>query len=244
MPLLDHFHPPLYPARNWEGFHSRWGSSLSDLLNDRLLPEGYFAEPHVHAGAAIEVDTAVWEKEGDGLTLGSPGTTATLPARAWAPPAPTLTVPMAFIETYEVQVYSPKGPMKLVAVIEIVSPSNKDRPETRRAFAVKCASLLNQGIGLLVVDMVTNRLANLHDDIARLLPDGEAHLFPGTPALYTAAYRPVRTKTVEQAQVWLGTLALGEALPAMPLWLSDGPCLRIDLEETYTDACRRLRLLR
>lgn len=243
MPLLDHFHPPLEDERHWEGFHSMWANCLTITLNERLLPDGYFAEPHVHAGAAIEVDAAVWDYHG-GLPLTTEGTTATLPARTWAPPGPTLTMPMEFIDTFEVQVYSPKGAMKLVAVIEIVSPSNKDRPDTRRAFAVKCASLLNQGIGLLVVDIVTKRLANLHDDIVRLLPKGESHLFPGSPELYTAAYRPVRTKTVEQAQVWLSPLAVGGALPAMPLWLSDGPCLRIDLEETYTDACRRLRLLR
>ena len=243
MPLLDHFHPPLEDERHWEGFHSKWANSLVDALNADQLPDGYFAEPHVHAGAAIEVDAAVWDKYG-GLPLTSEGTTATLPTRTWAPPAPTLTLPMSFIDTFEVQVYSPKGAMKLVAVIEIVSPANKDRPDTRRAFAVKCASLLNQGIGLLVVDIVTNRLANLHDDIVRLLPSGESHLFPGSPALYAVAYRPVRTETVEQVQVWLQPLAVGTALPVLPLWLSDGPCLRIDLDQTYTDACRRLRLLR
>ena len=31
--------------------------------------------------------------------------------------------------------------------IELASPGNKDRPETRRAFAAKCASYLARGIG-------------------------------------------------------------------------------------------------
>ena len=30
MPLLDHFHPPLYPRRSWESFHSRWANSIAD----------------------------------------------------------------------------------------------------------------------------------------------------------------------------------------------------------------------
>src|SRR5258706_10345972 len=43
MPLLDHFNPPLYPARHWEAFHGRWAAAISDALN-AVLPKGYFAE--------------------------------------------------------------------------------------------------------------------------------------------------------------------------------------------------------
>lgn len=240
MPLLDHFHPPLSEGRHWEGFHSRWANAFSDDLNDQLLPEGYFAEPHVRVGAAIEVNTATFDKQGNGLTI----STATLPTRIWTPPAATVVMPMTFIDTFEVQVYSPSGAMKLVGVIEIVSPANKDRPETRRTFAVKCASLLNLGIGLLVVDIVTERLANLHNELVRLLPGGAAFLFPGTPGTYAAAYRPRREENMEQVEVWLQDLQVGQPLPTLPLWLSDGLCLRIDLEHTYMNACRRLRLLR
>jgi len=244
MPLLDHFHPPLDERRHWEGFHSKWTNCLVDALNESLLPEGYFAEPNVHAGAAVELDVPTFEEQGNGLPLTTDAATATLPARTWSPPAPGLTMPMAFTDTFEVQVYSPKGPMKLVGVIEIVSPANKDRPETRRTFAIKCASLLNQGIGVIIADIVTVRLANLHDEVVRLLPGGDAFLFPETPGLYAAAYRPIRTKTVEKAEVWLNALAVGQPLPVLPLWLSGGPCLRIDLEATYLDACKRLRLVR
>ncbi len=43
MPLLDPFHPPLYPRRHWEGFHSQWAAGMSDRLNQNL-PADYFAE--------------------------------------------------------------------------------------------------------------------------------------------------------------------------------------------------------
>jgi hypothetical protein len=36
-----------------------------------------------------------------------------------------------------------------------VSPANKDRDETRRAFIAKCAAYLQRGIGLIVVDIRT-----------------------------------------------------------------------------------------
>lgn len=48
MPLLDHFHPPLFPRRHWESFHVTWAGAIADTLNEDLLPEGYFAEEHKH----------------------------------------------------------------------------------------------------------------------------------------------------------------------------------------------------
>jgi hypothetical protein len=57
MPLLDHFHPPLYPRRSWESFHSRWTNSIADQLNE-LLPRRYFAEVQLHLGSQVEADVA------------------------------------------------------------------------------------------------------------------------------------------------------------------------------------------
>ena len=57
----------------------------------------------------------------------------------------------------------------LAAAIELVSPSNRDRPEARRAFVAKCASYLQRGAGLVIVDVVTDRLANLHEELSAFL---------------------------------------------------------------------------
>ena len=48
-----------------------------------------------------------------------------------------------------------EGGARLVAAIELVSPANKDRAAHRRAFAT-CASHLCQGVGLVIVDIVTS----------------------------------------------------------------------------------------
>ena len=58
MPLTDHFHPPLFPRRHWESFHVTWAGAIADALNEDLLPDGYFAEKHAHAGARVEIDVA------------------------------------------------------------------------------------------------------------------------------------------------------------------------------------------
>jgi hypothetical protein len=239
--LLDHFHAPLSEERHWEGFHSKWANALVDDLNQRLLPDGYFAEPHVHMGARVEVDAATFQHQAEDVRFAG-AATATVPARAWTPPAPTTILPGVAPDTFEVQVIGTEAGPTLVAAIELISPANKDRPEHRQAFAVKCASYLFQGISLIVVDIVTSRHANLHDELVRLLPGCEPFLFPTTPALYAAAYRPVRRGDTDQVEAWLVPLAVGQALPTLPLGLPGELCLPIDLEATYVDACRKLRL--
>ena len=170
------------------GFHSKWANVLVDALNETLLPSGYFAEPHVHRGARVEIDAATFEGESASHLPARNGATAVLPA-TWAPPEPNMVMASAFPDTFEVRVIDAEAGPRLAAVIELVSPANKDRPEHRRAFAVKCASFLCQGISLIVVDVVTSRAANLHDEIVRLLSNDGAFLFPAGPSLYAAAYR-------------------------------------------------------
>ncbi len=88
----------------------------------------------------------------------------------------------------------------LVAAIELVSPSNKDRPQTRLAFAIKCASYLAQGIHLIVVDVVTNRTANLHNEIMALMekagfdlpPKAKLYAFYGRMPNYRFLLREIR----------------------------------------------------
>jgi hypothetical protein len=237
MPLLDHFHSPVSDERNWNGFHSKWANVLVDELNLNLLPEGYFAEPQTGQGFPVEVDVATTERR----QRAARGATATLPAPVWTPSAPTLTMPAAFVDTFEVKVFNTDEGPRLVAAIELVSPRNKDRPDARRVFAIKCASYLAHGISLIVVDVVTNRHFNMHDEIVGLMPSSAALVFPDTPRLYASAYRPIRRDDRDQIEVWLRTLAVGEELPTLPLALTADIILPIDFEAAYTEACRLLR---
>jgi hypothetical protein len=163
MPLLDHFHPPLAPRRHWESFHVNWAWAIADDLNESLLPEGYFAEEHAQLGPMVEIDVATFTDPGPSAP-GSGGT-ATLPPRAWAPPAPAMVVPAAFPDAFEVLVFESEGGARLVAAIELISPGTKNRDAHRRAFAVKCASYPYRGISVIVIDIVTSRRANLHNEI-------------------------------------------------------------------------------
>jgi hypothetical protein len=242
MPLLDHFHPPLSVDRHWEGFHSRWASSIADGLNRDLLPSGYFAEPHVHVGSRVEVDIATFDQDSSASAASAGGiATATLPARLYAPPAAALTMPVIFPDSLEVLIFSSEGGPTLVAAVELVSPGNKDRDEARRAFASKCASYLQQAIGLIVADIVTGGQANLHNELVELLEKGEEFLLSAA-TLYATAYRPVRRRAGDQIDIWFATLEAGQGLPVLPLALDKGICVPLDLEATYTDARQHSRL--
>ncbi len=176
MPLLDHFHPPLAPRRHWESFHVNWAEAIADDLNESLLPEGYFAEEHARLGPRVEIDVATFTDPGQSGRR--EGGTATLPPSARAPPAAAMVVPAAFPDSIEILVFESEGGARLVAAIELVSPGNKDRDAQRQAFAVKCASYLCRGISLIVIDIVSSRRANLHNEIMRVLGHGDAFAMP------------------------------------------------------------------
>jgi hypothetical protein len=242
MPLLDHFRPPLASRRHWESFQSGWAYEMARWLNRTLIPAGYLAEPVVTLGTQLQVDVAAFDEQEEAVrTTGSEGGTATV-VQTWAPPATTRTMPAIFPDDLEVQVFQTEGGSRLVAAVELVSPRNKDRPEARRGFAAKCAAYLQRGIGLVVVDMVTTRQQNLHNELVDLLGQPPAPRYPTDSLLYVVAYRPSGRGGEGQIELWPFDLTLSQALPTVPLALRNGPTVPLDLETTYQDTRQSLGL--
>jgi len=227
MALLDHFHPPLSDRRQWHSFHHAWAAVIAFDLN-RQLPPGYFADPSVRFG--IEIDVAAFE-EGNGNGV----------PPSWMPPAPTMTIPLTLItDAVEIAVFNSEAGPVLIGAIELVSPANKDRKATRDAFVSKCASYLQEAIGLIVVDIVTDRQADLHADLLQRL-HGEADA--PYSELWAASYRPWQEDEQSNLQIWHHTLSLGAALPTLPFWLKNGPCIKLDLQATYVRTVEDQRML-
>ena len=226
MPLLDHFRPPLSERRHWHSFHNSWATYLSSQLNS-LLPDGYFAEANVRYG--IEIDVAAFEASG----------TAVL-ASGWTPPPAQASVPIELLgAVVEVGIFSRSGGPVLAGAVELISPANKDRQSHRDALVSKCASYLQAGIGLVLVDVVTERSADLHRELLGRL--GVADPGPG-PVLSGVAYRPVERGGATALDIWLEPIAIGQRLPTLPLWLRGGLCLPVELEATYTRTCVEQRV--
>lgn len=247
MPLLDHFHPPLYPARRWESFHAQWAATIAERLNGSL-PADYFAEIQSHVGSRVEVDVGTFHADdrstaaGVGIAAGGTATaTLTAPASPYAPPAPAMVMPAIFPDSIEALVYSTVAGSTLVAAVELVSPGNKDRPEFRRGFAAKCAAYLQQGVGVVVVDIVTSRGGNLHNELVSLLDVGDDFRIAPEP-LYAVAYRPSRRRDADRIELWPAVLAVGQPLPVLPLPLDKGQFAPLDLETSYNETRQRSRL--
>lgn len=225
--LLDHFHPPL-DRYGWKSLHHQWASVLTADLNQRL-PRGWRAQSDVEFG--IEVDVGVVDDEG--------GDDESFDSNLWSNPPVSLPLPR-MLDTVEVQILNPGYGPSLVAAIELVSPANKDRPDHREAFLNKCLSLLGQGAGVLVVDVVTERRANLHQLLVERL--GGAIVVGNSP-LHATSYRPRDISADESVvDIWHSPLEIGVELPESPLFLRVGPVISVDLAATYKIACDQLRL--
>ena len=238
MPLYDHFHPPWSVWRPWEGFHGAWATAIAFHLNSGVLPAEYFAMPLLEVAGRVEVDVGTFQ-QGE---REAPGATAV--AGTWAPPQPTLTLPLEIAEadTFEVQVLRNFGGPQLRAAIELVSPGNKDRSAARRTFAAKCAGYLRKGVSVIVIDIVTERLANLHADILHALGQTGDPAWESPTHLYAVAYRSARSAGTGRLELWTHALAPGKPLPELPMWLEPDLCVQVKLEESYMITCGSLRM--
>ena len=162
----------------------------------------------------------------------------------WAPARPSLAVETTFpdADEYEVRVYDVKRGRHLVAAIEIVSPANKDRPEHRNMFVAKCAALLQQGVAVSIVDLVTVKRFNLYVEL--LATVGHADPTTGDPPshLYAASLRWTRQGDRTILQAWSHELTLGKSLPTLPLWLGPDLVIPLHLEPSYQQACHDLSI--
>jgi hypothetical protein len=214
-------------------FHVAWLPEMRKVLNGGLLPEGYYVLAEQHAGRAIA----------DILTLHAGDTMAPLPptmggtAVAEAPPRVRRrhTADQSLRTRRRTLAIRHVSGHRLVALLEVVSPSNKDRDCSVRDFADKVAAALEHGIHVLVIDLLPPGAwdpRGIHGAILEQvdaaaepydMPEGE----PATLASYSAG-PPVDLYT-EHA-------AVGARLPDMPLFIQPDRYVTVPLELTYVAA--------
>ena len=230
---LHHWPNPQVP---WRSFHNHWIVRLVEHLNGGLLPAGFQARP-TEMIVGIEPDVLLLqgadapENGGDGpmsiMALGEATSTIVL-----APPA----------EWPMVGIYSAYDRRRLVSVIEIVSPGNKDRPEAVRRFAEKALFLLQDGVHMLLIDVISVPKQPMRPSLLNRLGASETVDLEG---LWVASYctLPERVPTPHmQVREWAKPVAVGEVLPMMPLFLrGDREWVLVDLEQTYGETLRNGR---
>jgi hypothetical protein len=219
-------------------FHTVWTGALRNALNEGLLPQGYYALAEQHAGRAIT----------DVLTLhASPETSEPrwLPpdtggiALAEAPPRVSRkhTVdPAALGRRRSLAIRHVSG-HRLIALIEIVSPANKDRPRHVEELVDKALSALGKGVHLLVIDLFPPGPydpSGIHGSIVEALGQyGDPYVVPTATPLTLASFAAERP-----VDIYLEHLAVGDALQEMPLFLRPDRYVYVPLESTYQSTYR------
>ncbi|MFO0804832.1 MAG: DUF4058 family protein [Gemmataceae bacterium] len=215
-------------AGTFHNFHVLWTGAITNSLNSGVLPEGYFAM----------AEQIVGRPEGDVVALersnGKPRGRAGNGAVAVAPPRPKsrFVLPMQEVRYAEkanrVAIRHALG--DVVAVIEIVSPGNKSNQNAIRTFREKSSDLIRQGVNLLIVDLFPPSPRDpqgIHKSIWDEFTD-EPFELPADKPLTLVAYQasPEITAYVEP-------VAVGDALPDMPLFLDGDFYVNLPLEATY-----------
>lgn len=218
----------------FHAFHLAWIGEMQKALNGGVLPNGYYAMAEQHAGDLIPDVLALHASDADAGPLPEPkGGVATV----------TKTRPK--VDSRLTASASPKGKRRtitvrhvsghrVVALIEIVSPANKDRKAHVTAFVNKLVSALELGIHVLLIDLFP---PGKHDPDGmhgalwdRFDPDEDAALpedRPFTVAAYTGGH---------PAKAYVSFVAIGDALPAVPLFLAPEKYVDLELEPGYTEA--------
>jgi hypothetical protein len=224
----------------FHAFHVAWILEIQKVLNAGLLPEGYYALAEQHAGRAIA----------DVLTLhASPAPGEPVAALSSLPPAtggvavadaPPRTrrrhtvEPAALARRRSLAIRHQSG-HRLVALIEIVSPANKDRPRHVEDFAGKALSALDLGVHLLLLDLFPpgrHDPSGMHGFILQQLEQSDERYDvpadePATLASYAAG--PV-------VEIYVEHVAVGALLPEMALFLRPDRYINVPLEPTYQAA--------
>jgi hypothetical protein len=242
MPLRDHFRSPLDDVRSWDGVHGGWPMMMVQHLI-RILPDAYFAEPQVHLGTLFEVDIGTFH-EPDAGSVGSSSNGSGLTTATYAPPQPTVTLEARLPDqdVYEVRIFDSRRKRHLVAAIEIVSPSNKDRPENRSTFVSKVATLLKHGVCVSIVDIVSTLNSNLYAELLEFVEGSDPAVGETPPPLYAATVRSRYEGQRRLTDCWYHPLAIGQTLPTLPIWLTPSFAISLDLEASYEETCRTLRI--
>ena len=145
-------------------------------------------------------------------------------------------------DLYEVRIYDSRRNRRLIAAVELVSPSNKDRPERRDTFVAKVATLLKNDICVTIVDIVSTLNFNLYAKLLEAVQGVDPTPGDDPPPMYAVTLRTRYEDRRKMMDNWYHPLAIGQTLPTLPIWLREKFAVSLDLESSYEKTCSSLRI--
>jgi hypothetical protein len=217
------------PSGLFHDFHQSWSVRIKDALNKGILPKGLSALVEQRAGAR-EPDAV--ERRGNGQLAES----------VEGPSLATLERPTAkIVQRTSKVVFAGRANRivvrhhlgRIVAVIEIVSPGNKDGRSALRDFVEKIMDLLKNGVHVLIIDLFPPSVRDPFG-IHKLIWDEieeEEFVFPKGKDRILVSYESGRENVA-----YIEPLAVGDIMPDMRLFLAPSFHVPVPLEATYDAA--------
>jgi hypothetical protein len=235
------------PVHDWRkvetgtfhAFHNAWNTHLMGKLNAGILPEGYYALAEQHIRGRVP-DVLTFQVPDRGLSAPpvSAGGNRGI-ALADSPPqvrrrlvADAIAVYRARQRTLTIRETSGH---RVVALLEIVSPGNKDRVLSVEDFGLKIETVLNRGIHVLVADLFPPGKFDprgIHGEIWSRY-SSEEYKPPAEQPLTLSSYL-----ADNEVEAYVEHLNFDDPLPEMPLFLDEETYIYVPLETTYGTAFR------
>jgi len=224
-------------AGTFHDFHQTWLVGIKSALNAGRLPAGFYAQAEQIAGGlgpdVLTLEGPV-DADDDGPSS-TPGAPAAL-AIAEKPPRVQLHTKA------EVDLYARKASAiairhssnhRVVAMIEIVSPGNKNNRHALSKFVEKAVEFLDAGVQLLILDLIPPGSFDPRGIHAAIWEEctGEQFTPPAGQPLTLAAY--IGGGAFE---AYVEPIAVGSMLIDMPLFLDADTYVPTPLQTTYQSA--------
>lgn len=232
MPLHDWTRVEAYV---YHDFHTGWLVAIRRVLNDGVLPPGYYARAEQTLRTMGPDVLTLQSKEPD--VAGPGGTILTVPA---APPR----VAIAATGAPRVPGFAQKrltirhsSDDRLVAIIELVSPGNKSSAQPLREFVKKVTTAVDAGIHALVIDPFPPGRRDPNGIHGAIWPrlGGEPFTQPADKPLTLASYESGGAAG-RSHRCYVQPIAVGDPLPDMPLFLRPDEYVYAPLERAYQTA--------
>jgi uncharacterized protein DUF4058 len=214
------------PAGLFHDFHQSWSIRIKDALNNGRLPKGTAALVEQRAGP-VEADVLAIEARRQRTLDEAAGGVAV----AEPPKAQIVRRTMSdFYADRANRILIKHHLGRIIAIIEIVSPGNKDSRVALRRFVEKTVEYLKSGIHVLVLDLfppTARDPAGIHKAVWDEIEE-EPFVFPSGKDRIFVSY-----KTGGERAAFIEPVGVNDLLPDMPLFLTERLHIQVPLEPTY-----------
>lgn len=217
------------PAGLFHHFHQDWSIEIARALNRGILPKGYSALVEQRAGSREGDVLAIETRQRAAENRERNGGVSVLPKPATRIVEPSTPAWFA-ARANRLVIRHHLG--RVVAVLEIASPGNKDSQEAFQEFVEKTRSFLLSGIHVQMIDLFPPSArdpAGMHHAIWAEAPTASA-LAPGKDRVL-ASY-----ESASGCTAYVELVGIGDRLPELPLFIAPRQSVPVPLEATYQAA--------